>query len=285
MTSSWLIHALIAVVAVGGMASLYKVPSAKGHNKFVFSFLSLLIAALISLVIFRQYINLEYNAVLFGALWGTGFAVVTMLQMELLKKLDTNAVFPITSTSSHVLVVIVGLTFFHDKISLLQFLGIILTFIIIGFYNKLHKHITFQNGLLPIASSLILLSTATKFFQKLGSTRVEVRNFIFWQLLFAASAALIILLIVERKEIKQHVRVSRQMILWAILLGVLNFVSTAELVKALSVGPFSLVYTINSFYVLITSLIAWKFFGEKLTKRKVTFVFLAVLAVILIGLG
>lgn len=265
--------------------ALYKVPSSKGHNKFAYSFLSLSVSALLSFVIFYKYIEVDYHAILFGALWGAGFAFGTMLQMELLKKLDTNAIFPVTSISSHVLVVLIGISFFHDQLSILQITGIILTFIVVGFYNRVHKHITLQNGLLPIVITLVLSSTATKFIQKFGSITIEIRNFIFWQLLFASIAAFIILLIVKRKELGQKITVSKQIIWWAIALGVFNFIGTAEIVKALSTGPFSLVYTINSFYILIASVIAWKLFGEELTKRKIIFVLLAISTVILIGLG
>jgi drug/metabolite transporter (DMT)-like permease len=205
--------------------------------------------------------------------------------MELLKKLDTNAIFPITSLSSHVLVVTIGLSFFHDKISLIQFIGIAVTFIVVGFYNNLHKHITFKNGLIPITSALVLLSATTKFIQKFGSVTVELRNFIFWQLFFAMIASFVILLIVNRENLKEKISVSKQIIWWSIALGVCNFIGTVEIVKALSTGPFSLVYTINSFYILITSVIAWKFFGEKLTKHKVIFLLISIVTVILIGLG
>ena len=281
----WFIHALIAVMAIAVTMVLYKVPSAKGHNKYTYSFLSLSIATAISFVVFYKYVHIDSGAILFGSLWGIGFAFVVMLQMELLKKLDTNAIFPISSISSHALVVILGITFFHDKISNLQLLGIILTFFIVGFYNKVHKHITFNNGLFPIVATLVVVSTATKFIQKFGSITVETKNFIFWQLFFAAIAALVILLVVERKELKQKTILSKEIIWWSLALGFFNFIGTTEIVKALSTGPFSLVYTINSFYILMTSVLAWKLFGEELTKRKIIFVLLAIFTAILIGLG
>ena len=265
--------------------ALYKVPTTKGHNKYTYSFLSFFVATILSFIFFYKYIYVDFSTILFGSLWGFGFAIVTMLQMELLKKLDTNAVFPITSLSSHVLVVIIGLSFFHDKISFIQFSGMLLTFIIVGFYNNKHKHITFENGLLPATTALILLSVATKFIQKFGSITVELKNFIFWQLFFAMIMSFVILLIVNRKDLTQKILVSRQVVWWSITLGICNLIGTAEIVKALSIGPFSLVYTINSFYILITSIIAWKFFDEKLTKHKVIFLLLSIMAVILIGLG
>ena len=280
-----LVHALLAVTAIGGMMALYKVPTTKGHNKFTYSFLSFFVATALSFIFFRKDIFIDFHTILFGSLWGLGFAITTMLQMELLKKLDTNAVFPITSLSSHLLVVIIGLSFFHDKVSLLQFLGIILTFIVVGFYNRFHKNITLRGGLLPIVTSLVVLSAVTKFVQKFGSINTENNNFIFWQLIFAMVASFIILLIIKRKDLFQKITVSKGIIGWSIGLGLLNFLGTVEIVRALSTGPFSLVYTINSFYILITSVIAWKWFGEELTKRKVMFLLLAIITVVVIGLG
>jgi len=281
----WFIHALVGVVATGGMMALFKVPTSKGHNKYFYSFLGFLVATLTSLFAFFDSIHLDYYAMMFSFAWGSGYAILVMLQMELLRKLDTNALFPITSISSHVLVVIIGVSFFHDKISMLQFFGIILTFLVIGLYNKVHKHITLQNGLLPMVVGIILISTSTKFIQKFGSITTEIQNFIFWQLFFSMLASIVILLITHFKTPGQRIEVSRKVVLWAVALGVLNFIGTAEITKALSIGPFSLVFTINSFYTIITSLVAWKLFGEELTKRKAAFVLVAIFTVILIGLG
>ena len=283
MISSWFIHSLIAVFAIGGMNALYKVPSTKGHNKFSYSFLSFLVATLLSLIVFNKYIHFDFRTVMFGLMWGIMFAVLTMFQMELLKKLDTNVVFPVTSLSSHILVVIVGVYFFHDVISTFQSVGIVLTFIVLAFYNKVHKKITLQNGVFLIMVSVVLLSTSSKFIQKFGSITTEPRNFIFWQLFFATVSAFFILLISRRTPVSKDL-FSKEVIVWAIVLGVFNFIGTSEIIKALSTGPFSLVYTINTFYILIASVIAWKFFGETLTRRKVFFMLIAIVTIIFVGL-
>ncbi len=281
----WILHSFTALLAVGIMMALYKVPTTKGHNKFTFSFFSFLFASLFALIFFREHIAFEPRVIFFSFLWGMGFSLVTMFQMELLKKLDTNAVFPITSLLSHVMVLIIGLGFFRDSISLIQLIGIILTFILVGFYNGKFKHITFENGLVPVVISLVLLSVSTKFVQKFASVNVDINNFIFWQLFFAMIGSLVILLIFNKDIFKQTGTITKQFLLWSVALGVCNFVGTVEIVKALYAGPFSLVYTINSLYILITSIIAWKFFGEELSKQKIIFIFASVLAVLLIVLG
>ena len=281
----WFTHSLIGVTAIGMLMALFKVPASKGHNKYVYSFLGLAVAATLSAVFFRSFIHLNSKVIFFGCMWGSAYALGTMLQMQMLKKLDTNALFPITSLSSHVLVVIIGLSFFHDKMSLLQGAGVLATFLLVGFYNYKHKHITVKNGLLGGAAGIVLLSAFSKFIQKFAAISVEIRNFIFWQLFFSTIAAFFIMVIAERKNLKQGIRFNKDIVMWGMLLGILNFIGTTEITRALSMGPFSLVYTINSFYILITSLVAWKLFGEKLTKQKIIFVFLAIITIIMIGLG
>ena len=135
------------------------------------------------------------------------------------------------------------------------------------------------------AAGIVLLSAFSKFIQKFAAVSVEIRDFIFWQLFFATIAAFFIMIIAERKDLKQGIRFNRNIIGWGVLLGIVNFIGTTAITKALSAGPFSLVYTINSFYILVTSLVAWRFFGEKLTRQKIIFVFLAILTIIMIGLG
>ncbi|MDP3948974.1 MAG: EamA family transporter [bacterium] len=284
IVEDWFIHSLIGVTAVGVTMALFKVPTTKGHNKFIYSFFGFVAASILSFIFLRSYISIDSSAMLFGFGWGSLYALIVLFQMEILKKLDTNAVFPITTTSSNVLVLIIGLIVFHDKLSLPQFLGVLLAFFTVGFYNQIHKHITFNNGLLFGASAIVLLSTLAKFIQKFGSISVEIENFIFWQLFFAMLTSAIILVFISKKDTDWKNGFSKYIIVWAIALGTTTFIGTVEIVKALSTGPFSLVFIINSFYILITSLITWKFFGEELTKHKIIFLFIAIIAVIFMGL-
>lgn len=282
--NSWFLNSIIAMVAFGGMQALYKVPAAKGYNKFVYSVLSFVMAAILSFVFFIDVVSFDAHTMLFGSAWGIANAVYVLLTMAILKRLDTNASFPITSLGSHVLVVLIGIFFFNDILSLVQVIALIATFLLIGFYNHTNKHITFGNGLLPIATGIILISTFTKFIQKSGSISSVTGDYIFWQLFFATIASVFILLLAKHNRSGER-KIDGKLILWSALAGTLTFIGTMAMVKALSVGPFSLVYTINTFYILVSSIVAWKLFKEKLTRQKVFFILLAIVVLILIKLG
>ncbi len=282
--NSWFLNSIIALVAFGGMQALYKVPAAKGYNKFTYAVLGFIVATILSSIFFNDVISLNPHTILFGFLWGIGNALYVILTMTILKKLDTNESFPITSLGSHILVVAIGLFFFNDVLSYLQIIALIGTFLLIGFYNYSKKHITLSNGLIPIVVGIILLSTYIKFIQKSGAISSVIGDYIFWQLFFATLASLFILLLNKNNQSITK-RIDGKLILWSAFIGTLTFVGTVAMVNALSVGPFSLVYTINSFYILVSSIVAWKFFGEKLTRRKISFILFAIIALIFIRLG
>lgn len=281
---SWFFNSILAMVACGGMQALFKVPAAKGYNKFIYSVLGFTVASILSFVFFRKDISFDVHTMLFGLLWGAGNALYVLLTMVILKKLDTNASFPITSLGSHFLVVIIGVTFFNDILSAVQAAALVGAFLLIGFYNHTNKHITLGNGLIPVATGIILLSTFTKFIQKSGSISSVTGDYTFWQLFFATVASVLILLLTKNNRLVER-KIDGKLILWSALIGTLTFVGTVAMVKALSIGPFSLVYTINSFYILASSIVAWKLFDEKLTRQKVLFILLAIAVLVLIKLG
>ena len=272
------------MVAFGGMQALFKVPAAKGYNKYVYSVLGFTVAAILSFVFFREVISFDVHTMLLAFVWGIANASYVLLTMAILKRLDTNVSFPITSLGSHFLVVIIGIFFFNDILSALQAAALIATFLLIGFYNHTNKHITLSNGLIPIATGIILLSTFIKFIQKIGAISSVTGDYIFWQLFFATIAAVFILLLTKNNRLVER-KIDGKLLLWSALVGTLTFVGTVAMVKALSIGPFSLVYTINSFYILVSSIVAWKLFGEKLTRQKVLFILLAIVVLVLIKIG
>jgi drug/metabolite transporter (DMT)-like permease len=243
---------------------------------------------LFAFIFLHKYISFDSKAILFSVLWGVGFSLLNITQMSALKHTDTSNLFPLTSLSSNVLVVLIGLTFFKDNISLLQAIGVFLAIALVFFSNNtknIFGRIDFNNLFLRLFLTIVLLSTFNKFIQKFGAINTNVYNFIFWELIFALISSIILMILFEKKAKIKSDLLSLKVLLWAFIFGGLNFISTATITKALSTGPFSVVYTINSFYVFITAIVAWVLFGENLTRKKVIFLFISVLIIILIKIG
>lgn len=280
---TWTMYAVMGMLQLGLMMALYKVPAARQVNKYSLSVWTYLSASLIAGLALSRFIAFDTKTIFLSALWGTGYAVLSLTQMHILHKHDTSGVFPFTSLASNVLVVIGGVLFLSETISLLQWIAIamsVLLFVGAHWSNKVH----FIIEVLPSFGFIALLSTFNKFIQKIGADSIEVNNFIFWQLVFALIVSLIILLFV-RKQIHLTNLVHRQTLSWAVVIGTLNFGSTYTIIKALSLGPISLVYVILGLYTFFTTIFATLLFKEKVTKRSIVFITLSFLVILLIKLG
>lgn len=268
---------------LGLIMSLYKVPIAKQISKYALTAWSFFFATVIAGVVLHQYVFIDLRTIILSSLWGTGYAILTLTLMHALHKHTTSGVFPFTSLASNILVIIGGVLFFNDSISPMQWVAIVaslLLFVVSYWDNKMH----FILEIAPLFACIALLSTCNKFIQKIGASSVEVHNFIFWQLLFALVSSLLVLCFVTKKP--SFISFSSVPLLgWAFAIGVLNFGSTYAIVKALSLGPISLVYVILGLYTIFTTVFASLFFKEKITIKDLVFISLSFLVVLFIKLG
>jgi drug/metabolite transporter (DMT)-like permease len=265
------------------MMSLYKVPSAKQISKYTLSAWSFFIASLIAGIVFHEFIVVDFKVLFYSFLWGTGYSLLTLTQMHALHKHDTSGVYPFTSLASNIFVIIGGVLFLKDVISPLQWGAIVLSMLLFVVAHWKSK-INFIVEILPLFTFIALLSTFNKFVQKAGASSLEIHNFIFWQLVFAFIASLIILIFTAKKFSFKELT-HRNLLGWAFAIGALNFGSNYAIVKALSTGPISLVYVTLGLYTFFTAIFAALLFKEKITKKSLMFIGLSFLVVLLIKFG
>lgn len=241
--SSWIPYAVLGMLSAGLQMALFKVPAAKNINKYSLTAWSYLFTLLIALVALHRYIIFDIQTILYSCVWGTSFTVLSLMQMHVLHKRDTSGVFPFTSLASNIFVIIGGVMFLRDSISLLQWFAILLSiFLFIGAQLGNKKH--FAVEVLPSFAGIALLSTFNKFIQNAGANRFEVNNFIFWQLAFAFFSSFLMLLFVK-KQITIKGLIHRHLLGWALGLGVLQFITNLAIVKSLSLGPISLILLLS----------------------------------------
>lgn len=281
--TSWMFYAIFGMLQNGLLMALFKVPAAKQINKYSLSAWAYLFATLIAGYVLRGFIVFDIRAIIFSFVWGTSFAILSITQMHVLHKHDTSGVFPFTSLASNVLVVIGGVFFLNNSISLLQWVAIILSiFLLIG--ANLGSKKSFIIEILPSFMFIALLSTFNKFVQNAGANQIEVNNFTFWQLVFTFISSLVMLFFVK-KQISFNGLIHRHLIGWAFLIGLLQFGTNYAIVHALSLGPISLVFIVLGLYTFFTTVFASILFKEKITTKKIVFIILSFLVVLLIKIG
>lgn len=281
--TDWMIYAVASLAQLSFLMALYKVPAAKQINKYTLSVWTYFFASTLAGVVLYHSISFDPKTLFLAFLWGTGYAILTLTQMHVLHKQDTSSVFPFTSLASNILVIIGGVFFLNEVITFIQWIAIslaVLLFVASYWNSKMH----FILEILPSFTFIALLSTFNKFVQKAGADHVDTGNFIFWQLVFALIASLVILFYM-RKHISLSEFTHRHMLKWALVSGTLQMGTAYTMVMALSLGPISLVYIIVGLYTFFTSLLAALFFKEKITAKSLLFIFLSFLIVLLIKFG
>jgi len=234
--------------------------------------------------VFYNFILLTNIATVFyGFLWGLAFLCLVLLQMKALEKVDTNVLYPVTTSISLVVSVLFGTLFFKDNISWLQFLGIILVMIVIYFFSYKGKKLQYSKEILVIGLGIVFLSAFGKIVQKFAADSVDIHALQIYQYLFASFFSFIFYTVFRRSEFKKHIFSGS--LVSGLMIGIPSFFGGYMWLLALTKGPFSLIVSIHSLYIIITTVIAYYLFKEKITLKKIFLILFAVIAMILIRIG
>lgn len=281
---SWFPFSVAAVICFGISMALYKLPASKNQNRFAVSFWQLFITFLISLVVFYKFIPLtNLNTILYGSLWGVTFMFSSLLQMKALKEIDTNMLYPVTTSLSLIISVLFGVLFFKDGISWLQIIGMVLIVIVVYLFSYKGKKLQYSNEIAVIGLGIVSLSTFGKIIQKFATDSVNINSLQIYQYLSAAVFSMILYFIIHKKEFKKEL--FSNSIISGAMIAVPSFIGGYMWLLALKKGPFSLVSSIHSLYIIVVSIIAYFLFKEKLTWKKILLIMIAILAMIIIKIG
>ncbi len=165
--------------------ALFKLPSVRGFNKYQLMAYSSMFAVLLSGAYAFSSIRMDFGIMGTAFLWAFAYLATTILQMKSLEYADSSSIFPFTSLLSNVLIVLIGVLWWHDALTPVQ-MGAIGAAFGIFFLHSYRKKIVFQSVMLPLFFSIAVASTVGKSVQKYGSVLGidSIGNFVFWQMVF-----------------------------------------------------------------------------------------------------
>lgn len=179
--------------------------------------------------------------------------------------------------------ILLSVTLFGERPTLLQGLGVILAVAAAVVMNGLPGKAAAAEQrvyLIPLVLTLLLNGTAdamSKVFNQLGR-RQDDGLFMFYIFLFAGLATLVLLL-------RQHRTVTKRDVLFGILAGVPNFLSSRLLLAALGQLPAFLVYPSYSVgVILVISVASFFLFRERLNRRQLGAAGMILAALVLLNL-
>lgn len=290
METSWLFYSLCATLLFGISSTLFKLPSARGHNRYATGIWSLLTAAVISglLLFFANPGPAEEQVtpllLALAAAWGIALACLIPLQIYCLSKLETNTHYPVTTSGSLIGTILIGLFLFNDQINALQWLGIGLVIITIYLFVR-HKGgvADYTPAIVTAIGSLIFFGIVNKITANMGvEAELHLPTFQAFQYIFASGTALLLYVFFHRKNILQEIFSGMRI---GIAIGCISITANMFYLQALSTGPFQLVNAVHSLYIIVTAYLGALIFKEQLTKKKKGLLVLAVLSIILVRIG
>lgn len=284
----WILYSIASVILLGISMSLYKLPSFKGYSSFLSTFWTNIFSAffvLLAFVIFKtEYLSGLSTVSWYAIVWGGFFAINMLLQKILLEKIETNTLYPVTSSVGSMVTVLIGITVLSESISLMQGMGIVIILLSVFLYTRKKGSFSLDQKTIFLALGIVATSTVSKYVQKLAAVNEPFQHFIIWQYLGAAFFGLLIAYLFERGRFKEITNISKY---WkgSMLIGLFSVAGGYAIFQALITGPLSMVYAIHPAYTFIAGIFGYFFFKEKLTKMKIILAFLSVVGIILLRIG
>lgn len=222
---------------------------------------------------------------LFAVAAGVTHGIGNFIRIESLRYIDSVIYFPINKVMGPLIVLIGGILFFEDSLTGLQYLGIMLSISVPLFLvssTEQHRQNNLRLGLMYLVVSTLLTAGSTLLTkQALVDTSVVLFVLSIGQVAGTLSS-LVILLKQHGREFRKTLNIDFREVYLGVIGGVLAFFSSYSLLKALSLGLISIVYTIHAHYILVPILLSIWWYGEHINIRKAAAVTLSFLAIALL---
>jgi len=229
----------------------------------------------------EEWAAIGFFAIIAGVTHGIG----NFVRIESLKYIDSVIYFPINKVLGPLIVLVGGIVFFKDSLTVLQYIGIIASICVpLLLVSATEKHLqnNLRLGIIFLVVSTLLTAGSTLFTkQALVDTSTVLFVLSIGQIAGTVSS-LIILLKQHGREFRKTLNLDFREIYLGVIGGILAFFSSYSLLKALSLGLISIVYTIHAHYILVPIVLSIWWYREHINVRKVAAVALSFLAIALL---
>jgi len=285
--ASWYILSVISLFLLGTQRFLYKVSAERKCNTawttFAFMATVTVLSATLFLVSNESVANLTFLLCI-ALVNGSAFVLGTVTHIEALKHVPASVAYPIIRLNA-VVVIIFSILFFKDRLTLYQAIGIILALTAIFI---LSRHTEDENpspkntrrGFILVAIALLsgaVASISSKFAALYTNKMAFIAVSYLLGTLFSFG-------LMKRQEPEEANPNYKDALLIGCIMGLINFVGFYSFLKALSLGPLSIIVSIVGLHFVIAILLAALIYRETLTPSRVFGILLTIIAVIFLRL-
>lgn len=285
---NWYTHAIIALILMGTQSFLYKVSAERNCNTALTTFSFMATVALLSSALFfirREPAPNMFYTLIMGILNSSAFLLATMMHIEALKRLPASIVYSIIRLNV-VVVVLFSIIYFRDRPTINQISGIVLAVIIILLLTRQaepEKPSVKQTkrGLFLVFVSLFCGAIAS-ISSKFAAMHANPLSFMAISYLFSTLFAIGLRNKLFHGGVQASDRNDKEALVIGFSIGIVNFAGYYAFLKALSIGPLSIVISIIGLHFVIAILLSVLIYREKLTPSIMTGISLTILSVFLL---
>jgi drug/metabolite transporter (DMT)-like permease len=225
---------------------------------------------------------IAWKYVVFCALCaGATYGISAYTRIEALRHIDTVIFFPLSKIIGPFFAVVGGVVLFHESLTTGNIIGIALSMMVPLLLIQPKEHTRQRDLILGLILMVVatVTATATHLFAK---EALIIRSGMFFYMGVAQCTGLfasIVLLIHEQRRKGIKYTMTRDDYRYGAASIVMGITSYIALMKALSTGKISLVYTIQAHYILIPILLSVWLYKEHMDLRKAAAVALSMLAI------
>lgn len=278
----WFIYAILSAVFAGLYHFSVKSAAEFNHDSSQSTYYSMISAALISLILFilnPRVENLVF-VVSFGILNSFFYFLSTAARIDSLKYVQATFYYPFYKIVNSILVFLAGAFLFNDILDLRQLIGIFIgvaTLMLLAQKKETKIQKNIKKGLVYLAISVVggVLSAIVGKYISISSSNVYA--FIFISCTFMVAHG------VNRYKKTRHKTHSIKYVKRISFLGgIASFLSYLFFLSSMKGSPFIIAYTINSFSIIIVTLLSVIVYKDHLDKRKGLALILTFISLILL---
>ncbi|MFT5037347.1 MAG: putative membrane protein [Candidatus Azotimanducaceae bacterium] len=283
---TWYLYAVLSALTAGVYTFLQKVAVERGYSSTLVNTWSTFIASVVAfsvVILFSQYETQWVWAIGLGIASGVLHLIGSVARMDALRYIDTAIYFPLNKTVGPLIVLGISIIFFNETFTGNEWIGI--AFGITVPLMLLHKSESArQNNLRKGVLIMIVGATFAAIASAISKYGAGSLESVFLFLAVSLGSGAFSGLLLHRFRNKQEHNVVQKSDLWGSfvyggLCGITQFLSFVTLMLAFMEGSLAIVYTINSFYILIPIVLSILIYGEHWNARKLLAIGFSLLAV------
>jgi drug/metabolite transporter (DMT)-like permease len=285
--TSWYGLSIAALFLMGAQRFLYKVSAERNCNTALTTFSFMGTVTLLALIIFlvqESPVGDVKLLLIIALLNSCSFFVGTVTHIEALKHIPTTVAYPIIRLNA-VVVVLFSILFFKDSLSLTQGLGIILAILVMLILagqtetpERASKNM--KRGLVLVFIALVAGSAASisSKFAAMYTNRIAFMTLSYFMgTLFSFGLR-------RNLATKGESAGHREALVIGVIMGLINFAGFYAFLKALSLGPLSIIVSITGLHFVIAIILSVVVYRERLTSLRILGVILTIVSVLLLRL-